>query len=74
MLIQLNEEINRLIDSIEQETNEIILQRESKFLLHALFIWKEARLEYGDERVKAYIEIEKTWTRIENIAQKVLLE
>ncbi len=74
MLIQLNEEINRLLDSIEQETNEIILQRESKFFLHALFIWKEARLKYGDERVKAYIEIEKTWTRIENIAHKILLE
>ncbi|QNK88106.1 helix-turn-helix domain-containing protein [Sporosarcina sp. resist] len=74
MLIQLKEELSRLVTNIEEATNDVILRRESRFLMHALFIWKEARLEFGDERVKAYIDIEKTWKRIEDVAHKVLMD
>lgn len=74
MLIQLNEELHRLIENIGKEENNIILQRESRFLMHALFIWKEARIEFGYERVKAYIDIEDTWRKIEKIAHKISIE
>ncbi|WP_317946906.1 helix-turn-helix domain-containing protein [Sporosarcina saromensis] len=74
MLIQLNEELGRLVTTIEEATNDVILRRESRFLMHALFIWKEARLEFGDERVKAYIDIEKTWKQIEDVAHKILVD
>jgi len=74
MLIQLNEELNRLVDNIDKTTNEVILQRESRFLMHTLFIWKEARVEYGDDRVKAYIDLEETWKKIESVAHKILVE
>lgn len=60
MLIQLNKELNRLVDNIDKTTNEVILQRESRFLMHTLFIWKEARVKFGDDRVKAYIDLEET--------------
>lgn len=74
MLIQLNEELNRLIRNIESETNEVILQRESRFLMHTLFIWKEARMEYGDEKVNAYISAEEKWKEIESVAHKIIID
>src|SRR5699024_8038599 len=67
MLIQLNEELNRLINNLQTATNEIIIQRESKFLMHTLLIWKEARLAFGDEKVNAYIPAKTKWKEIEQV-------
>lgn len=74
MLIQLNEELNRVIENIENATNVVIIQRESKFLMHALFIWKESRIEFGDEKVNAYIVAEEKWRNIEKVAHKLNVE
>lgn len=74
MLIQLNEELNRLINSLKNLTNEMIIKKDSMFLMHALLIWKEARIAFGDEKVNAYIPTKKTWQEIETIAHKISIE
>ncbi|MCF3944882.1 helix-turn-helix domain-containing protein [Oceanobacillus alkalisoli] len=74
MLIQLNEELNRLINSLKNLTNEMIIKKESMFLMHALLIWKEARIAFGDEKVNAHIPTKETWQEIETIAHKISIE
>lgn len=74
LLIQLMEELNRLLDNIESYTNELLIRKDTKFLLHCLLIWKEARLTYGEEAVNAFIPTEETWRRIENLAHKLHIE
>ncbi|ARK21862.1 hypothetical protein [Sporosarcina ureae] len=74
MLIQLNEEIIRLIENIDSMENEVILKRDSMLLMHALFIWKEARIQFGNDKVNAYINTKKTWLRIESISHKLLMD
>lgn len=74
VLIQLNAELDRLIKNIKKSTNNIILQRDSRFLLNSLFIWKEARLVYGDEKVSAYISPEEIWRKIEEISNKLFID
>ncbi|WP_096200663.1 helix-turn-helix domain-containing protein [Bacillus sp. FJAT-45350] len=71
ILIELKSEINRLIDNIKKATNEVILERETNFLMHVLFLWKEARMCFGDEITSAYIPIEITWDKIEGVASKI---
>ncbi|WP_110927713.1 helix-turn-helix domain-containing protein [Bacillus massiliglaciei] len=74
LLIQLTEELNRLLDNIESYTNELLIMKDTKFLLHCLLIWKEARLTHGEETVNAFIPTEETWRRIENLAHKLHIE
>lgn len=74
MLIQLNEELKRLVSSIKDLTNEMLIKRDSMFLMHALLIWKEARIAFGDEKVNAYIPMKETWEEIETIAGKLSIE
>src|SRR5690625_1128066 len=74
MLIQLNEEIKRLINNLQNLTNEVIMRRESMFLMHALLIWKEARIAFGEDKVNAYIPMKETWKEIETIADKLSIE
>jgi hypothetical protein len=45
--------------------------KETKFLLHALLIWKEARLAFGEKRVNAFIQKKETWSKVENLAYKL---
>lgn len=74
MLIQLNEELKRLINNLKDLTNEVIMKRESMFLMHALLIWKEARIAFGEDKVNAYIPKKETWQEIESIAGKLSIE
>lgn len=73
-LIQLKEEFKRLTDNIESYSNEILIKRDSKFLLHTLFLWKEARLTFGDKRVVAFLPTKDTWGKIESLSHKLYLE
>ena len=74
MLIQLNEELKRLINNLKDLTNEVIIKRESMFLMHALLIWKEARIAFGEDKVNAYIPKKEIWQEIESIAGKLSIE
>lgn len=74
ILIQLNEEMQRLITSISKENNNILLTRDTKFLLHALLVWKEARLAFGDDKVNSYIPLKEMWGNIHKISHKLVLE
>lgn len=72
-LIQLNTTINDLINEIESINNEILLMKSSKFLLLGLFIWKEARLHYGETYVNGYISFDETKSRLNEISNKIVL-
>ncbi|MEE6132816.1 helix-turn-helix domain-containing protein [Priestia sp. GS2] len=74
LLIQLKEELDRLIKNIDSQSNPLLIKKDTKFLLHALLIWKEARLAFGDEMVSSFIQINETWTKIENLAHKLPIE
>lgn len=74
VLIQLNKELKRLFEVIENASNDIIIQRDTKFLMHALFIWKEARIKFGNDKVQAYISPENIWGNLEKIAHKLTIE
>lgn len=74
MLIQLQEEIQRLIKSIKETNIDIEVKRDTKFLLHSLMIWKEARIAFGDDRVNAYIPLEAVWEDIHGISDKLVLK
>src|SRR5699024_7259519 len=74
ILIQLNEELNRLINNINDSTNKIIIKRDSMFLMHALLIWKESRVAFGEDKVNAFIPREETWNNIKDIAGKLAIE
>ncbi|MFJ5788969.1 hypothetical protein ACIP9G_02680 [Lysinibacillus sp. NPDC093197] len=70
-LIQLNTIISELIIDIEKLENPISLIKSSKFLLDALFMWKEARLYFGDSYVDSFISLKHTKDRIEQISHKI---
>ena len=74
LLIQLKEELDRLIKSIDSQSNALLIKKDTKFLLHALLIWKEARLAFGDEMVSSFIQTSETWKKIENLAHKLPIE
>src|SRR5699024_1496954 len=73
ILIQLKDELQRLINNIKNTNNETLIQRDSVFLMHALLIWKEARQAFGEERINAFISTDETWNSIETIAHKLTL-
>ncbi|HDG5480144.1 TPA: helix-turn-helix domain-containing protein [Staphylococcus aureus] len=74
ILIQLNEEMLRLIKRLKEEENHLLMKRETRFLLHTLFVWKEARLAFGNEVVNTYIPSQKMWDEINKISHKLKLE
>lgn len=73
-LIQLNIIINDLITEIESLENKILLKKSSKFLLHALFIWKEARTHYGESYVNGFISFEEIKKKLSIISNKIMLD
>ncbi|MEB6299046.1 helix-turn-helix domain-containing protein [Staphylococcus xylosus] len=74
ILIQLNEEMQRLISKIKEEENSLLIKRETRFLLHTLFVWKEARLSFGNDVVNTYIPSQGIWDEINQISHKLTLE
>jgi hypothetical protein len=71
ILIELKNELTRLLNSIEASNNRTLITRDAKFLLHVLLIWREARISFGDEIVSSFIAIDDTWDRIKQLAHKL---
>ena len=55
ILIELKQELNKIIDLIHASDNTAIIRKYTYFLRHYLFIWKEARLAYGEEVTSTYL-------------------
>lgn len=71
MLIELKNELTRLLNNIEASKNVTLIKRDAKFLLHILLIWREARISFGDELVSSFIPVDKTWSRVKQLAHKL---
>lgn len=71
ILIQLNQELLRLLETIQANENPNILKRENRFLIQCFLILSEANNTFGKEHVKAYVEIEKVKLLITETANKI---
>lgn len=71
ILIQLNQELLRLLETINTTENPNILKRENRFLLHCFLILSEANKNFGKEHVKAYVEIDRIKSLIAENANKI---
>lgn len=74
MLIQLNNEFERIINEIDITSNKIMLRKNTKFLLNALFILKEARNYFGEEFVNGFIPIKDIKDKIYKISEKLYID
>lgn len=74
VLIELKQEINKIIDLIYSSDNELMINKYTSFLMHYLFLWKEARVAYGEELTSAYLSKDFIIAKIENIAHKLSLK
>lgn len=74
ILIQLKEELFRLLSNLEATTNKILIQRDTKHLLHNLLLWKEARETFGNEHVTAFISPSEIKRRLNQVAHKITLD
>ncbi|RNC95365.1 hypothetical protein EC501_18250 [Lysinibacillus halotolerans] len=73
-MIQLNNEFERIINEIDITSNEIMLRKNTKFLLNALFISKEARNYFGEEFVNGFIPIKDIKDKIYKISGKLYID
>lgn len=71
ILIQLNQELLRLLETINTTENPNILKRENRFLLHCFLILSEANKNFGKEHVKAYVEIDRIKSLITENTNKI---
>lgn len=73
ILIELKQEINKIIDLIQLSQNEIMIRKYTSFLTYYLFLWKEARFAYGEELTSVYLSKDFIISKLENIAHKILI-
>ncbi|MBC6972620.1 DNA-binding protein [Bacillus sp. Xin] len=73
ILIQLNQEILRLLTSIQGSDNENLLKRQSRFLLQCLLILSEANNTFGKSYVKAYVDVNQINGLLKRYAHKIYL-
>lgn len=73
ILIQLNQEILRLLTSIQGSDNENLLERQSRFLLQCLLILSEANNTFGKSYVKAYVDVNQINDLLKQYAYKINL-
>ena len=71
ILIQLNHELLRLLETINSTESPNILKRENRFLIQCFLILSEANNTFGKEHVKAYVEIDKVRSLIAKTANKI---
>ncbi|PFU27698.1 helix-turn-helix domain-containing protein [Bacillus cereus] len=71
ILIQLNQEILRLLTSIQESDNENLLKRQSRFLLQCLLILSEANNTFGKSYVKAYVDVNQINGLLKGYAYKI---
>lgn len=65
ILIQLNQELLRLLETINSTENSNILKRENRFLLQCFLVLSEAKSAFGKEHINAYLELDKIRLLIE---------
>ncbi|PEQ91224.1 DNA-binding protein [Bacillus cereus] len=73
ILIQLNQELLRLLTSIQESDNENLLKRQSRFLLQCLLILSEANTTFGKSYVKAYVDVNHINDLLKQYAYKIYL-
>ncbi|PER99650.1 helix-turn-helix domain-containing protein [Bacillus cereus] len=73
ILIQLNQEILRLLTSIQESDNENLLKRQSRFLLQCLLILSEANTTFGKSYVKAYVDVKQINDLLKRYVYKIYL-
>ncbi|MEC2941329.1 helix-turn-helix domain-containing protein [Bacillus cereus] len=73
ILIQLNQELLRLLTSIQESDNENLLKRQSRFLLQCLLILSEANDTFGKSYVKAYVDVNQINDLLKLYAYKIYL-
>lgn len=73
ILIQLNQELLRLLTSIQESDNENLLKRQSRFLLQCLLILSEANTTFGKSYVKAYVDVNQINDLLKQYAYKIYL-
>lgn len=71
ILIQLNQEIQRLVISIQENNNENFIKRQSHFLLQCLLILSEANKTFGKDHVRVYVDINKINFLLKDNAHKI---
>lgn len=71
LLIQLKNEIDNVIEKIKIHDNEILIKRDSSFLINYLTIWNEAKLTFGNDHVSAYINSDNLKQSIQTISSKL---
>ncbi|MGR5903123.1 DNA-binding protein [Bacillus cereus] len=73
ILIQLNQELLRLLNSIQESDNENLLKRQSRFLLQCLLILSEANNTFGKSYVKAYVDVNQINDLLKQYVYKIYL-
>lgn len=73
ILIQLNQELLRLLTSIQESDNENLLKRKSRFLLQCLLVLSEANDTFGKSYVKAYVDVNQVNDLLKQYAYKIYL-
>ncbi|MEB9457367.1 DNA-binding protein [Bacillus anthracis] len=73
ILIQLNQELLRLLTSIKESDNENLLKRQSRFLLQCLLILSEANTTFSKSYVKAYVDVNQINDLLKQYAYKIYL-
>lgn len=73
ILIELKQELNKIIDLIHASNNSVMIRKHTYFLKLYLFIWKEARSAYGEDISSAYLPKEQITHKLEKIAHKLVI-
>ena len=73
ILIQLNQELLRLLTFIKENNNETFLKKQSHFLLQCLLILSEANNTFGKNHVKAYVNVKQINILLKQNAHKIYI-
>lgn len=73
ILIQLNQEILKLLTSIQKSDNDNLLKKQSRFLLQCLLVLSEANNTFGKSYVQAYIDVNQINDLLKRYVHKICL-
>lgn len=73
ILIQLNQEILKLLTSIQKSDNDNFLKKQSRFLLQCLLVLSEANNTFGKSYVQAYIDVNQINDLLKRYVHKICL-
>ena len=73
ILIQLNQEILKLLTSIQKSDNDNLLKKQSRFLLQCLLILSEANNTFGKSYVQAYVDVNQINDLLKRYVHKICI-